>query len=146
MTSEYLKRDDQILVLRQQNEENRNRMAKEARDKDRTFAHSGQIDLPPNDLDMAGDETGLGDEAATSSADADSQGSKIIVIHPGSQNLRIGLSNDALPRTVPMVVAHKVRTSPSDASNPPVRPFRTLEDNTNASEASKMFGEEVRLS
>jgi actin-related protein 8 len=34
-------------------------------------------------------------------------GSKTIVIHPGSKNLRIGLASHAFPKTVPNVVAHR---------------------------------------
>lgn len=34
-------------------------------------------------------------------------GSKIIVIHPGSQNLRIGFASDALPKSVPNVIAKR---------------------------------------
>lgn len=50
-------------------------------------------------------------------------GSKIVVIHPGSQNLRIGLANDALPKTVPMCIARKSKANESE-EDPEPRPKR----------------------
>lgn len=37
-------------------------------------------------------------------------GSKIVVLHPGSRNLRVGLASQAFPKTFPMVVAHRSQT------------------------------------
>jgi len=51
-------------------------------------------------------------------------GSKTIVIHPGSQNLRIGLANDPLPKTVPMVIARKAEQSESEADAGEPKPKR----------------------
>lgn len=49
-------------------------------------------------------------------------GSKIIVIHLGSQNMRIGLASDPLPKTVPMVVARKAQRSESEEDTDEPRP------------------------
>jgi len=51
-------------------------------------------------------------------------GSKTIVIHPGSQNLRIGLASDPLPKTVPMVVARKAEHSESEENAGEPKPKR----------------------
>lgn len=48
--------------------------------------------------------------------------SKVIVIHPGSQNLRIGLANDALPKTVIMALAERFPVTESQEYEP--RPKR----------------------
>lgn len=40
--------------------------------------------------------------------DSIEEGSRTIVVHFGSKNLRVGLSTDVLPKTVPNVIAHRV--------------------------------------
>ncbi|KAK3322323.1 actin-like ATPase domain-containing protein [Apodospora peruviana] len=90
-----MKRDDQILSLRLQGEANRDRLVQNAKDRDRALNNTnGEVPLPLDD-----------DDAPTTSTSLDP--SKIIVIHPGSQNLRIGFASDALPKTIPMVLASK---------------------------------------
>lgn len=74
-------------------------------------------------------------------ASGEGYGSKTIVVHIGSQNLRLGLATDALPRTVPMVVARKSERSESEDGEP--RPKRVKLDENAPSE--EWFGEEVRL-
>ena len=66
-------------------------------------------------------------------------GTKTIVIHIGSQNLRLGLATDALPKTVPMVIARKAKRSEAEDSEP--RPKRLKLDDDAFSE--EWFGEEV---
>lgn len=123
MASEFLKRDEQSLAQRLQAEENRNRLAKVARDRDRALAHQNQ-----NEGQMTIDGQEEGDEEATDtdnrSGATDIPGSKTIVIHPGSQNLRIGLASDPLPKTVPMVVARKSEQSESEEHAEEPRPKR----------------------
>lgn len=105
-----MKRDDQVLALRVQNDANRDKLVQSAKDRDRTLSGkqpNGELPLPVT-ADLAGEEEG----AATPSAGIDP--SKIIVIHPGSQNLRIGFASDALPRTVPMVLATKFPRTESE--------------------------------
>jgi actin-related protein 8 len=94
-----MKRDGQILPLRLRDDDNRERMIKNAKDRDRALARTGTTDLP---LPTVG-EGDLEDEDAGASGGVDP--SKIIVIHPGSQNLRIGFASDALPKSVPMTLA-----------------------------------------
>ena len=122
---EFLKRDDQALSQRLQAEENRNRLAKAARDRDRALTNQYQS---PNDGAVTIDGAEVGDEQL---ADADVRsgmvelpGSRTIVIHPGSQNLRIGLASDPLPKTVPMVVARKASHSESEDDAGEPRPKR----------------------
>lgn len=84
-------------------------MVKEARDRDRASALS-------NGVPLAQPAPGIVEDMPLEGLDIsenpdEPHGSKIIVIHPGSQNLRIGLANDALPKTVPMVIARKWRES-----------------------------------
>ncbi|KAF7949084.1 hypothetical protein EAE96_008255 [Botrytis aclada] len=95
--TEFGKRDDQLLASRLQNEANQEKLIRDAKNKDRALARTGTADVPlPMDEDE--EDTDVTDELAAS---------KIIVIHPGSQNLRIGLANDALPKTVIMAIAER---------------------------------------
>jgi len=57
-------------------------------------------------------------EEISEDEEAQTSGSKVIVIHIGSRNLRIGLASDTFPHTVPMVIAR-----PSAATFKPVPPI-----------------------
>ena len=111
-------------------------MVKEAKDRDRARARAGD-DL---DVTMDLDEEGNTDEAEGASS---TPGDKIIVIHPGSQNLRIGLASDAIPRTVPMVIARKWKCSESEENGGEPAPKRTKLDDGSYAEPEKMFAPEA---
>ncbi|KAJ9609868.1 actin-like protein arp8 [Cladophialophora chaetospira] len=132
--TDYLKRDEQILAFRSQREEDRNKMIKQARDRDRALAQ-GHIVEPEGDVDMED-----GDEEAEDEA---SSGAKTIVIHLGSQNLRVGLANDALPKTVPMVIARRAQRSESEENDGEPAPKRAkLSNGLPPPEPEKRFGED----
>ena len=132
--TDYLKRDEQMLAFRSQKEEDRNRMIKQARDRDRALAQ-GQVLEPDGDVDMDDGEEEGEDEA--------SSGAKIIVIHFGSQNLRVGLANDALPKTVPMVIARQAQRSECEENDGEPAPKRAKLDNgLPPPEPEKRFGED----
>ncbi|KAL9014516.1 MAG: hypothetical protein Q9173_000839 [Seirophora scorigena] len=139
--TEYLKRDDQILPLRLQQEERRNRMTTNAKDRDRALAQSRPGEAPMPDMDMDLDDD-VGMDEGTGLTGQDAFGSKIIVLHPGSQNLRIGLASDALPKTVPMVIARKWDTNESEEDCGEPRPKRMKYDDDLTMGPEKMFGEE----
>ncbi|CRL18410.1 Actin/actin-like [Penicillium camemberti] len=134
--TDYLKRDDQNLAFRLQNEEARTKMTKKAKDHDRALA-------------MAKTETAEGEGEADGDAHmedaeetpAEMAGSKVIVIHMGSQNLRIGLASDALPKTLPMVIARKAATNESEDHDEP-KPKRFKHDDGSEMEPEKAFGSE----
>ncbi|KAJ5032229.1 uncharacterized protein L3040_008838 [Drepanopeziza brunnea f. sp. 'multigermtubi'] len=126
--TEYMKRDDQILPYRLQHEANRDRMIRNAKDRDRALARTSHTDVPI--LTLADGDL---DEHVDSDA---ADNSKIIVIHPGSQNLRIGLASDALPKTIPMNIACKWTETESKEYEP--RPKRQKLDGT----PEQLFGEE----
>lgn len=137
--TDFLKRDDQILALRLESEESRNRMTKAARDKDRALAHEGATNGAAADPeDELEDETGMEDGAGP-----ETFGSKTIVIHPGSRNLRLGLATDALPKTVPMVIARQAAKSESEENDGEPRPKRVKLEDGIAAEPEAWFGEEV---
>lgn len=127
MYSEYMKRDEQVLSLRLQAEANRDRLVQNAKDKDRALARTGQADVPLPSFtdDQAEEERGDGLDP-----------SKTIVIHPGSQNLRIGFANDALPKTIPMTLATKFPQTESELFE--ALPRRTFEGKN----SQQMYGEE----
>ncbi|CAI7597338.1 unnamed protein product [Penicillium bialowiezense] len=132
--TDYLKRDDQNLAYRLQNEENRARMAKKAKDHDREQAMK-------NETAEGDDAEGDANMEDTEETPAEVAGSKVIVVHIGSQNLRIGLASDALPKTLPMVIARKAATSESEDHQEP-KPKRFKHDDGSEMEPEKQFGPE----
>lgn len=132
--TDFLKREDQALVTRLQNDESRNKLAKAARDKDRALAH-GQN----GDVDMDGDDTIMDDD--DEETDSDQNGSKTIVIHPGSQNLRIGLASEVLPKTIPFCIARRSDHNESERLEP--RPKRRKVDDDSEGGTEQIYGEEV---
>ncbi len=124
-------------MLRLQNEEIQNRMAGDARDRDRTLAHNG-ADESRADLD---DEL-VAEEAAAPGSEP--LGAKIVIMHPGSQNLRIGFANDALPKTVPMVIARRWHENEAEMNGGEPSPKRVKVDGELPREREKWFGDEVR--
>lgn len=70
--------------------------------------------------------------------DSENFGSKTIVIHPGSQNLRLGLATDPLPKTVPMVIARRSHNTEAETSEP--KPKRQKLDADASPE--EVFGED----
>ncbi|EXJ90592.1 hypothetical protein A1O1_03695 [Capronia coronata CBS 617.96] len=132
--TEYLKRDEQILAFRSQQEEARLKMIKQAKDRDRALAQ-GKTVGPDGDIEMEEDEEEAEDEGAS--------GAKTIVIHIGSQNLRVGLASDALPKTVPMVIARRAPKSESEEGDGEPAPKRAKLDNgLPPPEPEKRFGED----
>ncbi|EEP76739.1 conserved hypothetical protein [Uncinocarpus reesii 1704] len=137
--TEYLKRDDQILAYRLQNEAARDRMAKNAKDRDRALATKNEVPLPESEADADGDTTMVD---ASGEKAQELVGSKTIVIHVGSQNLRIGLASDALPKTVPMVIARRAEENEAEQDGGEPRPKRLKLDDGQCMEPEKMFGPE----
>lgn len=80
------------MVYRQQQEENAKAALQQAKDKSipTTNGYGDSMDVDQDD-----------------EKEEEMLGSKVIVIHPGSQNLRIGLASDALPKSIPMVIARR---------------------------------------
>ncbi|KAI9833680.1 MAG: actin-like protein arp8 [Phylliscum demangeonii] len=140
-TNEYLKRDDQLLVFRLQAEESQVELDKAARDRDRSLAQANdneEATVPAGDVDME-------DDVPAEEADAPLEehlGSKVIVIHLGSQNLRIGLASDALPKTVPMVIARKSHANEHEGTGD-AKPKRLHGDRDLPLESEKLFGKEA---
>lgn len=110
-------------------------MVREARDRDRALAQGVELE-----------DDATADDAGSIVAQG-IYGSKIIVIHPGSQNLRIGLASDALPKTVPMVIARRWNESESEEDGGEPRPKRLKVDNELSPDAqpARLFGEEVSV-
>ncbi|EAS33316.2 chromatin remodeling complex subunit [Coccidioides immitis RS] len=137
--TEYLKRDDQILAYRLQNEAARDRMAKNAKDRDRALAIKNEVPLPEPETEADGDTTMVD---ASGEKVQEVAGSKTIVIHVGSQNLRIGLASDALPKTVPMAIARKAEENEAEQDGGEPKPKRLKLDDGLPMEPEKMFGPE----
>lgn len=109
-------------------------MVKQAKDRDRARAE-GRTVAPDGDIEMEEGEEEAEDEL--------SSGAKTIVIHLGSQNLRVGLANDALPKTVPMVIARRAAMSESEEGDGEPAPKRAkLENGLPPPEPEKRFGDD----
>ncbi len=120
-----MKREDQILSLRLQNEANRERLVQNAKDRDRALNNNTNGEIPlPLDLDDAPEPAPSLDPT------------KIIVIHPGSQNLRIGFASDALPKSLPMALATKFSHTEEESNE--ALPRRKFEGRT----PDEQYGEE----
>ena len=137
--TEYLKRDDQILPLRLIQEERRNFMISKAKERDRNLSKGADPDAADQDVDM--DEDGM-EEGGEALIGQEAYGSKIIIVHPGSQNLRIGLASDALPKSVPMVVARKSKQAEYEEDGGEPSPKRQKMDDGTPFPPNAMFGEE----
>ncbi|KAI0425257.1 hypothetical protein F5Y09DRAFT_110261 [Xylaria sp. FL1042] len=127
--TDYMKRDDQVLALRLQAEATRDRLVQSAKDRDRALARNGHAEVPLPVADIQPEE------AAASTVDG-TDPSKVIVIHPGSQNLRIGFASDALPKAIPMTVATKFPQTESEMHE--ALPRRQFEAKT----TDQQYGEE----
>ena len=131
---EYIKRDEQILALRLQQEELRQKKIKDHLDKDRALAMGRPVG-PDGDIEMDDDQQEAEDEG--------SAGTKCIVIHLGSHNMRVGLASDALPKTVPMVIARRAPMSEVEEGDGEPAPKRVKLDNgLPPHEPEKKFGDE----
>ncbi|KAI0007807.1 actin-related protein, ARP8 class [Xylariaceae sp. FL0662B] len=127
--TDYMKRDDQVLALRLQAEANRERLVQSAKDRDRALARNGHAEVPLPVADIQQDDVA---PAANEGLDP----SKVIVIHPGSQNLRIGFASDALPKNIPMTIATKFPQTESEMYE--ALPRRQFEAKT----TDQQYGEE----
>lgn len=113
-------------------------MTKTAKDRDRALALGKQEQA---DTEADGDAVMEDVEEVA----AETAGSKVIVLHVGSQNLRVGLASDALPKTVPMVIARKSTKNESEDGVEP-RPKRVKLNEDEVEEdvpPEKRFGPEV---
>ncbi|RVD87590.1 uncharacterized protein DFL_001815 [Arthrobotrys flagrans] len=90
--TDYLKRDDQALVWRQRSEVPR---------PEREVKDRGPI------LDGEPEKDSVGTDGKEDEEHPEVWGSRVIIIHPGSRNLRIGRASDALPKTIPNVIARQ---------------------------------------
>lgn len=137
--TEFLKRDEQFLAVRYPKDEERARIVQEARDKDRARA----LGVPTTEgmTPQTTDETAEDAEASFASG---TDISKLIVIHPGSQNLRIGLGSDALPKSIPMVIARRWKESEDEEDGGEPSPKRQKVEGVVPADAlpEKWFGED----
>ena len=113
------------------------------KNRDRALAQENSGEAPPSpapEVDMEDEE---GEMEDPDTLNQPGFGSKTVVIHPGSQNLRIGLGGDALPKSLPMVVARKWKESESEEDGGEPRPKRIKSEEDSFEEPEKLLGEEV---
>ncbi|KAK9447249.1 uncharacterized protein V1518DRAFT_421732 [Limtongia smithiae] len=108
--TEYLKRDDQAMIVRQLAEE----LAKAKGHKE-----SAEDVKPIVDEEMEDDKE---DE------EQETFGSKVIVVHLGSRNMRIGLASDTFPKTIPLCIAYKMTAAEIARADTAAPPFSPADD------------------
>jgi len=89
------------------------------------------------DIDRGAEE---GEETAEQ---AEALGSKVVVIHTGSQNMRIGLASDALPKTFPNCIARKADKAEYEEEERCPKRVKVAEENEDSDDEGPQFGEEV---
>ena len=114
-------------------------MAKHARDKDRALAH-GVAEAPSTQDYMDIDDAAIGDD--TNVEEGGLSAAKTIIIHPGSQNLRIGFGSDVLPKTVPMCIARKSDENESEDPKKVPKPKRQAQPGDESPEVTQRFGKD----
>lgn len=132
------------MVFRQQQEEAARTQVLQA-EKERQAAAAAAVD--PNAMDI--DSQAVVDDAAANVAAEEQEeatlGSRVVVIHPGSQNLRIGLANDALPKSLPNVIARRAAKAEFEEEERSPKRVKVMDDEgEEVEEPEAMFGEEVR--
>lgn len=98
--TEYLKRDDQVYVYRQVQEETR----KSKKDPAVSLVAKG------------GSATGSAAATPDPDSEAPKDENRTLVIHPGSRNLRVGFGVDPYPKTVKMVIARRSKRAQREAN------------------------------
>jgi actin-related protein 8 len=115
--TEYLKRDEQYLAFRGDDPGHQAQQAEAAAAAAAPKPQDG-TGTPAEAMDVDGEDLGEGAEQG------EPLGSKTVILHPGSQNLRIGFGSDALPKTVPMVIARRSEVNESEMEGAEPRPRR----------------------
>lgn len=96
--ADYLKKDEQVTLIRNW----RNEKVHQVPSKDASKSGDTKKTLADDDDDEDDDDDNENDDGALGKV---RMGDDTIVIHPGSQILRIGRATDGSPHTVPMVIA-----------------------------------------
>lgn len=141
--TDYLRRDDQIMFYREWNEEQKR--LKELKNKPQTTlptaAATGPATTPNGTPGATPVPTGIDEQGTNLGTPEEKQplGSKTIVLHFGSRNLRLGLASQAYPKVTANVIAHRLQPGEKEPT-PPVLPER----DATAETADLMFGEEFK--
>ncbi|KAI5290582.1 actin-like protein arp8 [Ascosphaera aggregata] len=136
--TDYLKRDDQILAYRLQNEEARAQMIRKARERERALATKNEVPLPEPTPDADGDTI----MQESDETEPEAKGARTVIMHLGSQNLRIGFASDALPKTMPMVIAHRAPKNEAEEQGGEPKPKRLKLSEDQSIQPEDIFGEE----
>lgn len=139
--TDYLKKDDQITLLRDTKEMLRRLVEKK---KNKNLVKEGSTattDVDIKDLVDADDDDD--DDDDEEAAEKDETNLRTIVVHPGSKTIRVGLSTDIDPLEVPSVIAHKNVHQKSCQEKKPRRELNEDGDIVIPSAHFKQYREEV---
>lgn len=144
--TDYLRKDDQVMFYREWNEEMKRQKELKDLEKSKPTATAAAATDTPNDTPGATPApAGPDDPVSASAEEKQPVGSKTIVLHLGSRNLRLGLASQAYPKSTPNVIAHKLQ--PGESPPPlPVFPQRNSTTDEDGGEVPPdlMFGAEFK--
>lgn len=109
-------------------------MVQQARDKDRALAGISSEAVEDSVMEDA--------DNVENTPVPEAAGSKLVIIHPGSQNLRIGMGNEVLPKSIPMCIARRWKENESEEGDGEPSPKRLKIDSELPSEREEWFGSE----
>lgn len=120
--ADYLKKDEQAMLIRNW----RNEKNVQTQNKDPLKASSSDPKKTANGDDDDDDDDDDDNDGEDGAPGKGSMGHDTIVIHPGSQVMRIGRATDGLPHSVPMVIA--VPNNAKELEYPVIPERETYED------------------
>ncbi|ODV93858.1 hypothetical protein PACTADRAFT_51607 [Pachysolen tannophilus NRRL Y-2460] len=131
--TDYLKKDDQITLLRNIKEVNfnLNQAKKTNRVKQSSVTNTATPDVNTMaDDDEVDDDDDDEEDDENNTSEKVRAGSDVIVIHPGSTSIRIGLSTDVYPKVWKNVIAYRKTSENNDLfeENDKVSPSRIIDN------------------
>ncbi|KAH3669265.1 hypothetical protein OGAPHI_001386 [Ogataea philodendri] len=137
--TDYLKKDEQIMMIREMRQRLlQARLAKKQAELEKKQESQNMVNkISSHGFDFDDNEDEDDDE------DDAKMGSKIVVLQPGSANVRVGLSSDVDPLVIPNLVAHRrpAGAAPTETS---VDPLRTVDQESDIHLTDERFAEAKR--
>ncbi|ODV73109.1 Arp8p [Cyberlindnera jadinii NRRL Y-1542] len=130
--TDYLKKDDQVYVLRERKLLRQSVMAANKANKQGTSTPALDDD---EEEDQDDEEDSVIDERA---------GQRTVVIHPGSKNIRIGLASDVYPKSFPFVLGIPGKPEPNPLTTHELDETEQEEYDTNRKLLTRDFKERMK--
>ncbi|VEU19946.1 DEKNAAC100211 [Brettanomyces naardenensis] len=130
--TDYLKKDEQFRMVRQMKERVfESRLAKKKKQNSDKVKNQDIITRLKHSPSVSSNISSAVNSSGTEDEDDDDNevlGEKVLILHPGSENIRIGLSTDVDPKIIKNVVAYKLPEGESADRSEVLDPIRDLND------------------